>query len=297
MQWKHLFQSGMLSRDLVREKPIIGVYGRFQIGKSTLLNCLLEDYVALTGKGLSTTALTTRFRYRDTFELKYRALDGRLAPTTIEEISHENFVGRVLMDSGFHIEAKMPSELLKLCDIVDTPGFDANESDTAVAMSSLEEIHYIIFVLANRGLQQQEKELLLELFRRNVPVLLVMNCVEGRAMDRWIPQSEQNLAVMDSIEAWLTSAGCKVEQIGGRMVYPCNFLFYWYMQEAFEKSVPYIDRPQSIQRHVLSSLECQDIPYSRESVLEISGVEGLIRFLKNRIGNYNPVTHEWRNNG
>ena len=199
------------------------------------------------------------------------------------------------MDSGFHIEAKMPGELLKQCDIVDTPGFDANENDTAAAMSSLEEIHYIIFVLANRGLQQQEKELLLELFRKKVPVLLVMNCVEGRAMDRWIPQSEQNLAVMNSIEAWLTSVGCRAEKINGRMVYPCNFLFYWFLQEAFGKSIAYIDRPQSVERHIRSSLECQDIPYSRETVLEISGVEGLIRFLKERIGDYDFVTHEWRN--
>lgn len=296
MQWKILFESGKLSPDLVWEKPIMGVYGRFQIGKSTLLNCLLEDYVALTGKGLSTTVLTTRFRYDDAVALKYRALDGRLALTNIEEISKANFASKVLKDSGFHIEAKVPGKLLKLCDIVDTPGFEANENDTAVAMASLAEIHYIIFVLGNRGLQMQEKELLLKLFQRNVPVLMVMNCVEGRAMDRWIPQSEQNLAVMDSIEAWLTSAGCSAEKINGRMVHPCNFLFYWFFQKAFGKSVAYIDRPQSLERHIRSSLECQDIPYSRENVLKVSGVEELIRFLKERISNYNCVTHEWRNN-
>lgn len=294
MQWNDFVRLGGFGGDLVREKPIIGVYGMFQIGKSTLINCLLEDYVALTGKGKSTTALTSRFRYRDHPELKYRNLEGKLAPTTIEEINASDFVSRVNMDGGFHIEAKLPSPLLQVCDIVDTPGFNANDQDTRAAMSALEEIHYVIFVVPNRGLLQYEKNVLLEFFRRRTPVLLVMNCVEERATERWIPANEQNRRMLESIEGWIDSTGFQPEIINGHKVFPCNFLFYWFYQTAYAKSVSYIAQPGTIERDIRFAMECEDIPYSPESAVQTSRVPELISFLKDRIEHYDALTHAWR---
>ena len=53
------FNEGYIPKELVEEKPRIALYGCFQVGKSTLINCLMNHYVALTGKGLATTSLVS----------------------------------------------------------------------------------------------------------------------------------------------------------------------------------------------------------------------------------------------
>lgn len=294
MQWKDYARQGGFGGALVGEKPIIGVYGMFQTGKSTLINCLLDDYVALTGQGLSTTSLTARFRYREAPELKYRSLSGKLAPTTIEEINAPGFVDRVKMDSVFQIEAKLPAALLRKCDIVDTPGFNANEQDTRVAANTLEEIHYVIFVVPNRSLYQYEKSVLLEIFRWKKPVLLLMNCSQGRGTEMWMPESAQNRIIREGIEGWIDSTGFRTEMINGCKVFPCNFLFYWYCQAAFDKSVSYIYRPGTIGSHIRSAMAFEDVSFSREMAVQTSGVPELIRFLTERTEQYDALTHTWR---
>ena len=63
LSWSYYNDAGYLSAELVAENPRIALYGFFQVGKSTLINCLLNHYAALTGKGLATTSLTARYRY------------------------------------------------------------------------------------------------------------------------------------------------------------------------------------------------------------------------------------------
>lgn len=55
--------------DFHSEKPVVAIVGGFQIGKSTLVNCLLDDRYAPTGKGLRTTAASTLFRYGEAEEV------------------------------------------------------------------------------------------------------------------------------------------------------------------------------------------------------------------------------------
>lgn len=62
-RWYDFCQNGSVPVEVTREKPIIAIYGPFQTGKSTLLNCLLGRYTALTGKGIATTVLTARCRW------------------------------------------------------------------------------------------------------------------------------------------------------------------------------------------------------------------------------------------
>lgn len=121
--WSDFIKEGHISKEFVKERPIIAIYGNFQIGKSTFLNCLLGHYLALAGKGHSTTALTTRYRYDLKMQLKYRSKQGELYPVTLEEIRTPSFVEKVNIKSGFHIEAWANSPLLEICDIVDTPGY------------------------------------------------------------------------------------------------------------------------------------------------------------------------------
>lgn len=158
-----LKKAQVLSPKLFDEKPIIALYGRFQTGKSTLINCLFNRYVALTGKGLATTSLTALYRYGEKEKLQYRRANGELKDTTLAELNDPSLLADVCSNGGFHIESCIPASILKHCDIVDTPGFDANDSDTEAALSVLENIHYVLFVMPNRELLAQEKTLLKEL--------------------------------------------------------------------------------------------------------------------------------------
>lgn len=292
--WYDFCQNGNVPDSVTKEKPIIGIYGPFQTGKSTLLNCLLGRYTALTGKGLATTALTARCRWGSTPRLRYRDLSGDLLPVTMEQIHNPAFPGKVLQAHGFHIEANAPAELLKHCQIVDTPGFDACDSDTSAAMSVLDEIHFILFVIPNRGFTQAEKQVLQELTQRKIPVAVLMNCIQGRREERWIPGHAINRAIREENENWLKSESILVHPIENRTVYPCNFLFYWSQQPSFVESMCYIDRPDTVQKHIHELLREEGILNTPESIINLSGIPQLKAWLIQKILGYDPILHKWR---
>jgi len=292
--WYDFCQNGSVPDSVTREKPIIAIYGPFQTGKSTLLNCLLGRYTALAGKGLATTALTARCQWGSTPRLRYRDLSGDLIPTTMEQIHDPTFLKKVMQDHGFHIEAEAPAELLKHCQIVDTPGFNACNADTAAAMSVLNEVHYVLFVVPNRGFSQSEKQFLQELTQRNIPVSVLMNCNQGRREERWIPSHAINREILEENENWLRSENILVHPIGDRMVYPCNFLFYWSQQPDFTKSMRYIDRPDTVQKHIHELLREEGISNALEFIINLSGVPQLKEWLILKIQGYDPILHKWR---
>lgn len=194
-KWSDFIKEGHISADFAKERPIIAIYGNFQIGKSTFLNCLLGHYWALAGKGRSTTALTTRYRYNSEMKLKYRSKQGELYPVTLEEIRESSFVEKVNIESGFHIESWADSSFLEICD---------------------------------------------------------------------------------------------------KLIYPCNFLFYWSQMPEFELSKKDIDRPDTVIKHIKGLLEEEGYKTDADTIKELSSIPMLMEALKERITNYNPITHEWR---
>lgn len=292
--WYDFCQNGSVPDSVTREKPIIAIYGPFQTGKSTLLNCLLGRYTALTGKGLATTALTARCRWGSTPRLRYRDLSGDLLPATMEQIHNPDFLKRVMQNHGFHIEANAPAELLKHCQIVDTPGFNACSADTSAALSVLDEIHYVLFVVPNRGFSQAEKQLLRELAQKEIPVTVLMNCTQGRREERWIPGHSINQSILAENENWLKSENISVYPIDNRMIYPCNFLFYWSQQPDFTESMPYIDRPDTVQKHIRELLREEGFSETSESIISLSGVPQLKEWLMQKIQGYDSILHRWR---
>lgn len=293
-RWYDFCQNGSVPVEVTREKPIIAIYGPFQTGKSTLLNCLLGRYTALTGKGIATTALTARCRWGSTPRLRYRNLSGDLIPATLKQIHNPAFLKQVMQNQGFHIEIDAPAELLKHCQIVDTPGFNACSADTQAAMSVLDEIHYVLLVVPNRGFSQAEKQLLRELARREIPVTILMNCTQGRREERWIPAHAINRQILMENESWLRSEHIPVHPVNDRLIYPCNFLFYWSQQVNFAESLPYIDRPDTVQKHICELLQEEGFSVTPESIIRLSGVPQLKEWLIQKIQGYDPILHEWR---
>lgn len=290
--WADFVRQGSIPEDLTREKPIIALYGGYQVGKSTLMNCLSEKYVSLAGKGLATTSLTSRYRYGNRDTLRYQSVQGGLRDTSLAEIRNRDFIRNIDTRCGFSLEAETSAKILRLFDIVDTPGYDANDEDNAVALRALGHIHYMLFVVPNRGMTQAEKELLLTISRREIPVSILMNCSVGRREERWIPEHEWNKEIAASCESWLTSMGISPIPIKGNAVYLCNFLFFWSQMEDFQRSVKDIDQPDTVHRHIAATLSEEGYGNSREEIIQLSGVRELVNSLTSLVSGYDPISHQ-----
>lgn len=286
-----------VSHNLVREKPIIALYGSLQIGKSILLNCFMGRYAALTGNGLATTSLTARYRYGDTERIQYRKYSGELQDISIDELFRRKSFTELTdmaVGSSFNIEARIPSELLRYCDIVDTPGFNANAKDTDTALGVLENVNYCLYVISNLEMKQLDRTMLRHLCMTGIPISVIMNCKDGRSQKKWIPSHPVNVKFIQAADAWLKSAGLEVLPLAGQNIFPCNALFHWSLQRDFEVSMKYIDQSDTV-REDISELICKEGNIdSRENILSLSRITELIMALKERVTGYDPVSHKWR---
>lgn len=163
-----------------------------------------------------------------------------------------------------------------------------------MALSALPHVNYILYVMTNRGFSQIDKELLTKLFEQKIPISILMNCNQGRREERWIPCHEINQEIMEQNVSWLQSAGILVFPIAGKLIYPCNFLFYWSQMPEFELSKKDIDRPDTVIKHMKGLLEEEGYKTDADTIKELSSIPMLMEALKERITNYNPITHEWR---
>lgn len=141
-------------------------------------------------------------------------------------------------------------------------------------------------------MSQPEKELLLKLSRENIPVSVLMNCSLGRREERWIPLHEINLQYVKECENWFSAINVDPVPIAGKKVYLCNFLFYWSQMPDFALSMPDIDRPDSVQRHIISTLQEEGYKTDRETIRKLSGVDELVDTLTKLVRGYDPITHQ-----
>lgn len=294
--WADFVSEGNVSAKFTEEHPILAVMGGYQVGKSTLLNCLLNHYIALAGKGLATTSLASRYKYGDSNIIEYRTkpesiYGGDLHRTTLDIIREKDFIKNVDLKSGFHIEARVPAELLRYCDIVDTPGYNANTQDSSIAINTLSHINYILFVIPNRGLNQPEKELLTTFRDNHIPFSLLMNCSIGRREERWIPDNSINAEIAEESERWLSAMGINPIPIDGEKVYICNLLFYWSQIEEYTKSLNDIDRPDTVFKHIIGIMKEEGYGTGSEDIKRASRFIGLHESLKKILISYDPLTH------
>lgn len=294
LSWSYYNDAGYLSAELVAENPRIALYGFFQVGKSTLINCLLNHYAALTGKGLATTSLTARYRYGVETRLQYRRENSELANITIEQLGNISSTDDMCFDGSFHLEAREPSKILKHCDLIDTPGFNADATDTTTALSILGNVNYCLFVIPNRGLHDSEREILSQISAKSMPISVIMNCSEGRRTEKWLPKHELNQKILSANQAQLSSVGIRTMPLGGEQIFACNALFYWSQQDDFDKSKTYIDRGDTVIKHIEELLREEKLSTDRENVVTLSRIPKLVECLKARIKSYNPVKHSWR---
>lgn len=205
--------------------PLVTVAGAFQNGKSTLINCLLDDQYAPMGKGVRTTACCSYFRYGE----------AEVATLVHGETGKEEVLERreVIFEPAFsctgkdHLEITCWKPLLQKVVLVDTPGFDANKEDDEAARYAIRHSDIVIFVHDTRQLDDPARKILKMVQGEGKHLLFLMNCKDDQ---NWHPANSRNMRVAETLEAQLQEMGMDdaLLRIRGRCVWNCNPLFAWY---------------------------------------------------------------------
>lgn len=151
----------------MKNKPTIGLIGAFQNGKSTLVNCLFGRQLAkVGGLGLSVTCVNTRYTYHSKNEVDFIHNGAVLKTISLEDYLTDS---TDTPTNATEIIIRYQDSLLERFDIVDTPGFNANESDSSMAESAFNGIDIAILVLRNKSISQPEFNILKLLSQYNIP--------------------------------------------------------------------------------------------------------------------------------
>lgn len=210
---------------MISKRPAIGIIGCFQNGKSTLVNCLLDDKVAMTGDGRATTHLSTIYGWGEVQDAK-----GVCATTNVLHAIpfHDYVEGCNLPDLKLsHFEVNLWKPLLQYVNVVDTPGFEDCDADNETATRSLEGTDFVVFVVANKTLSQVEIGLLKTIAQQNLPFTVLVNC-KSMSKGLWEPVSQANQRICQQIESSLKAAGNPPYPINGQYVWPANLAWFWY---------------------------------------------------------------------
>lgn len=201
--------------------PTISIFGDFQNGKSTLVNCILgQEIAAVGGKGLSVTKNNIRYTYGTNRRYSIHKSDGsHYIPT------HETDV--LVLDSTDEIVLTISNKILQNWDLVDTPGFNANENESKAAEYMIRHSDFAILLIHNKGLSKVEKEIAYKLSSQNVPFVVLINCYND-IFEQWSPSNKNNQSIADSVRSELSFPGSSFfHQFGENGVFTANLIWYW----------------------------------------------------------------------
>ena len=221
----------------------ITIVGRFQQGKSTLVNCLLEGKFAETGNGLRTTACNTVYRYGPQFRKQFIRHDGKI----FQKIPD----GKASFHPDDRVEVELPHDLLKNVTLIDTPGRNASAKDDEMAEKAIENTDAVLLLLAEKQLGDCDMETLQTCRRKNKRVILLFNC---KNYEIWHPAENQKIC--EDIDAQVKNAGFDHLRLDafGQNVFPCNLHWAWcaLRRESDKKisrlSPPELDTPAKLEK-------------------------------------------------
>lgn len=220
-------------------KPIIGVFGEYQNGKSTFINCLLDGKYAQTGgRGTTVTSVNSIYRFGETTQLSY--IDKN---NTITKGDFERFLSltQTPIDVA-RVEIQLWKPLLEHVSLLDTPGFNASNQDDIIAQQAFELTDIGIVIVNNRGLSEVEKGIISNLYSRGIPFYIVMNCIDIHGSVKfWGPTDEYNKKKAHEIVDYLEVQHIQPLKIEGNPVYITNLLWFWYGSGNYVHDADYQD--------------------------------------------------------
>lgn len=220
----------------VTGEPIVAVVGKYQDGKSSLINALLGGRYAQTGCGLRTTGCCAYYRYGEKFSASLAGPSGVRRKVSQEEVRNGSFQ----CGSDERLEVSCPAPLLRRVVLVDTPGFGASSDDDETARDAIRQSAFVIFLHGSgKGQVDGEGMELLDFIREaGKRILFLFNCKDdGSAPKKWRPNSKASEENCESVAASLDGMGMgkTLIPVKGRTVWPCNPVFSWYAQGRLEE--------------------------------------------------------------
>lgn len=269
-----------------RELPKVSVVGCFQNGKSTFINCILDKFVALPGDGLSTTKISTRYRWGEQISASIRSQDGELQPISLSKyLSGTADFSQTSHTSAFQAEITLPRKILQKVCLIDTPGFNASIEDEENVIHSLEEADYAIIVLTNEHtLTKNERSMFQCIANKGIRYAAIMNCRDYNSLMRWYPANKKNDKIIQEIESELNSYGYIPEKIDGEsLIYPCNLLWYWLVNDGYLESRELFPNNEDLFSKIELLLSRKTLSISKENLLCESRFLLIKSFFENRL--------------
>jgi hypothetical protein len=247
-------------------KPKVAVVGVFQNGKSTLVNCLLDGFVAPTGIGLPTTHLPTAYSYGEFSSAVLTRPDGSTERIGLEDFFEYYQEGRLGEFAAATVTCWRP--ILRDIDLIDTPGLDADNSDTARALTGIDAADFAVLVCADKGLGDVERDALRKIDRAGKPHCLVINCKDSQRQD---PGHGSNGGTLAQIRAAVSEMGLKPIDM-----WLCNLAWFW-------EASGHLDREIRLRRSHTNANQTDLIEHAE-------GLrEGIVRFWDKRGGVPDPA--------
>lgn len=213
----------------------IAIIGTFQVGKSTLLNCLINESLAGIGIGTPTTHTLNFYKNNTSPEILCRNIKGECLyrqswERGVSELSIPRETVRVMYElpKSFDLHGNL---------LIDTPGLDSAGKDASLdTMRTIDVIRdntvdLLILVVSNKQLDSAIRSSVLPCIkeaRKNLIVL--MNCNRRNHPN---PSSKINQETALQIDEELRAAGIRHSRVwmsGESKVLPCNAVWWWISQ-------------------------------------------------------------------
>lgn len=214
----------------------IAIIGTFQVGKSTLTNCLINDAIAGVGIGVPTTHTLNYYKNSDNPGVEYCDVKGRrLARFDWDDMSNQTQIP----NNTVRVIYELPwgNNNLKDNILIDTPGLDSAGKDASwdtLHTSDIIKDHstdLLILVVPNTQLDSSIKNTVLPHIKEARKKLIVlMNCNQNNPD----PNSIQNQKTAEQIDEELKLAGIKHSSVYSESqskVLSCNFAWWWVAQQ------------------------------------------------------------------
>ena len=218
------------------QKPTVAIVGKYQDGKSTLVNCLLGGEYAFQGDGLTTTKYTARYMLGDMPEIRAVGGGGEIILSDLLETGLKRCLEELPNVSELKITVYSP--FLYTLNLMDSPGWSANATDNSTAEQALESSDIFVYVLT-KAISEDDLEYLRLIAKTNKPWFVILNCQDDRS-----PQETEVLSseIDSKLRSERLDENCHALQ-ARHLVFPVNLLWAQYaLRCASPEKLPKIDR-------------------------------------------------------
>ena len=215
----------------------IAIIGTFQVGKSTLVNCLVNDSLAGVGIGNPTTHALNYYKNNITPEILCWDVCGRCL---YRQAWNDQIYSFLIPPGTVRVMHELPDSFdLHGNILIDTPGLDSAGKDASWDNERTEDIindrsvDLLMLVVPNRQLDSSIRNCVLPCIKESKKKLIVlMNCILRSAPD---PNSSINLEIASQIDEELRAFGIRHSRVSmnsATKVLPINAVWWWISQRS-----------------------------------------------------------------